>query len=63
MIDRLPATMLMMFAGTKNGEILRGPRPDRRRIRSRYPSPPMPEPIATPDAFGIWLRDLDPAVL
>ena len=49
MIDRLPATMLMMFAGTKNGEILRGPRQIGASNHFSMPvTPPIPEPIATP---------------
>src|SRR5208282_2267291 len=48
-MEMWPAARLMMAAGIKNGEILRGP-PSRSAACSRsiMSNPPMPEPICTP---------------
>src|SRR6202451_761830 len=48
-METWPAARLMMAAGIKNGEILRGP-PSNRAVcsRSMMSNPPMPDPICTP---------------
>src|ERR1700688_4705871 len=48
-METWPASRLMMAAGIKNGEILRGP-PSKRAVcsRSMMSNPPMPEPMCTP---------------
>lgn len=49
LIDRWPEIMLMIDAGTKNGEIRRGPRLSSSVcVTSIIGSPPMPEPTTTP---------------
>jgi hypothetical protein len=47
-IDTWPEIMLMIEAGTKNGEMRRGPRPRIRVRRLDQGRPPMPEPIMQP---------------
>src|SRR6202041_1294434 len=50
-IDRWPEIMLMMVEGTKNGEILRGLRPESTyaaQVSSIVHRPPMPAPVTTP---------------
>ena len=48
-IDTWPAIMLMIEAGTKNGEIRRGPRfVSSSWVASIIGRPPMPEPITQP---------------
>ena len=49
MIDRLPEIMLMIEAGTKNGEMRRGPRAAYSPcVSSIIGRPPMPEPTMQP---------------
>ena len=49
MMARLPAIMLMMVLGTKNGDSLRGPESiSFWWFSSMLVNPPMPEPMATP---------------
>ena len=48
-IDSCPETMLMIDAGTKNGEMRRGPRAaSSMQVSSIIGRPPMPEPTMTP---------------
>ncbi len=59
-IDTWPEARLMIDAGMKNGEILRGP-PSSSALcsRSMVANPPMPEPMKTPTcgAFsGVMIR-------
>jgi hypothetical protein len=49
MMDMCPEIMLMIEAGTKNGEMRRGPRSTNSPcVSSMRGSPPMPEPMLTP---------------
>ena len=49
LIDTWPEIMLMIEAGTKNGEMRRGPRAiSSSRMFSMRGKPPMPEPIKQP---------------
>src|SRR5436309_1664641 len=49
-----PAARLMIAAGMKNGEILRGPPLSRFECsRSMMSNPPMPEPMCTPTRSAI----------
>src|SRR6185437_11363800 len=55
LMDRCPEIMLMMLAGTKNGEILRGLSPALRYAPyscSIVSRPPMPAPHTAPQRVG-----------
>ena len=56
--------MLMMVAGTKNGEILRGLCAFRYALCSfsMVPSPPMPAPHTAPQRVAIGLAEIDAGV-